>query len=124
MYHNCGFLSKFVTVDGKYLKCQKNIHFCLINPIPGSPGPISRESRNGKIVGIPGNREREIPGMKHLVQYGLLHAARQGVFTCLAGEEYFISMGRVAQVEISYQNYCHEMEPKWLNLESLTKFST
>jgi hypothetical protein len=23
------------------------------------------EKRNGKIIGIPGNREREIPGMKH-----------------------------------------------------------
>jgi hypothetical protein len=84
---DCGFLSKFVTVDGKYRKCQKNIHFCLrpdseavaeglgrhiwaptcyfMNPISGNPGPISRESGNGKIVGIPGNREREIPGMKH-----------------------------------------------------------
>jgi hypothetical protein len=63
--HNCGFLSKFVTVDGKYRKCQKNIHFYLLNAIPGNPGPISRESGNGKIVGIPGNWEREIPGMKH-----------------------------------------------------------
>jgi hypothetical protein len=36
-----------------------HIHF------PGSPGPISRESGNGKIVGIPENREREIPRMKH-----------------------------------------------------------
>jgi hypothetical protein len=62
-YSNCGFLSKFVTVDGKYRKCQKNIHFYLINPIPGNPGPISRESGNGKI--IPGIWEREIPGMKH-----------------------------------------------------------
>jgi hypothetical protein len=63
--HNCGFLSKFVTVDGKYQKCQKNIHFYLINPIPENPGLISRESGNGKIAGIPGNREPEIPGMKH-----------------------------------------------------------
>jgi hypothetical protein len=63
--HNCGFLSKFVTVDGKYKKGQKNIHFYLINPISGNPGPISWESGNGKIVGIPGNQEREIPGMKH-----------------------------------------------------------
>jgi hypothetical protein len=29
---------------------------------------ISRESRNGKIAWIPGNREREIPGMKHYAQ--------------------------------------------------------
>jgi hypothetical protein len=62
---NCGFLSKFVTVDGKYQKCRKNIHFYSINHIPGNPGPISRESGNGKIVGIPGNRKREISGMKH-----------------------------------------------------------
>jgi hypothetical protein len=59
--HNCGFLSIFVTVDEKYRKCQKNIHFYSINPIPGNPGPISRESGNGKIVWIPGNRERAIP---------------------------------------------------------------
>jgi hypothetical protein len=62
---NYGFLSKFVSVAGKYPKCQKNIYFYLINPIPGNPGPISRESGIGKIVGIPGNQEREIPGMKH-----------------------------------------------------------
>jgi hypothetical protein len=37
----------------------------LTNPIPGNPGPISRESGNDKIVGIPGNRERDILGMKH-----------------------------------------------------------
>jgi hypothetical protein len=69
--HNCGFLSEFVTVDGKYRKWQKNIHFYLINPIPGNPGPISRES--GKIVGIPGNREREIPGMKHMLYIILMN---------------------------------------------------
>jgi hypothetical protein len=63
--HNCGFLSKFVTVDGKYKKSLKNIHFYSLNPIPGNPGPISRKSGNGKIIGIPGNREWEIPGMKH-----------------------------------------------------------
>jgi hypothetical protein len=63
--NNCGFLSKFVTLDGKYLKCQNNRQIYLINPIPGNPGPISRESGNEKIGGIPGNREREIPGMKH-----------------------------------------------------------
>jgi hypothetical protein len=38
--------------------------FFIINPIPGNPGPISRESGNCKIVGIPGNWEQEIPGMK------------------------------------------------------------
>jgi hypothetical protein len=42
----------------------------LINPTPGNPGPISRESGNEKIVGIPGNREREIPGMKHYIGVG------------------------------------------------------
>jgi hypothetical protein len=52
--HNCGFSSKFVTVDGKYRKCQKNLHFYSINHISGNPGPISRESGIGKIVGIPG----------------------------------------------------------------------
>jgi hypothetical protein len=52
---DCGFLSKFVTVYGKYRKCQKNIHFYFKNPIPGNPGPISRESGTGKIVGIAGN---------------------------------------------------------------------
>jgi hypothetical protein len=36
-----------------------------MNPIPGNPEPISRESGNENIVGIPGIREREIPGMKH-----------------------------------------------------------
>jgi hypothetical protein len=63
------FLIKFLTIDGKYRKCQKNrqIYFInpLINPIPGNPGPIFQESGNEKIVGIPGIREREIPGMKH-----------------------------------------------------------
>jgi hypothetical protein len=39
--------------------------FYFINPIPGNPGPISRETGNEKIFGIPGIREREIPGMKH-----------------------------------------------------------
>jgi hypothetical protein len=52
--HNCGFISKSVTADGKYRKGQKNIHFYLINPIPGNPGPISRERGNGKIVGKSG----------------------------------------------------------------------
>jgi hypothetical protein len=66
----CSFLKNkmqycFTLFDGKYRKCQKNRQIYLINPIPGNPGPISRESRNKKIVGIPGNREREIPGMKH-----------------------------------------------------------
>jgi hypothetical protein len=37
----------------------------LINPNPGNPEPISRESENEKIVGITGIREQEIPGMKH-----------------------------------------------------------
>jgi hypothetical protein len=37
--------------------------FCLINP-----GPIFRESGNGKIVGIPGNRQWKIPGMKNYPQ--------------------------------------------------------
>jgi hypothetical protein len=64
---NCGFLSKFVIFHGKYPKCQKNIKIYFINPIPGNPGPISRESGNETIVRIPGNREREIPGMKHYV---------------------------------------------------------
>jgi hypothetical protein len=63
--HNCGFLSKFATFDGKYRKCQKNRQIYLINTIPGNPGPISRESGNEKIVGIPGKREWKIPGMKH-----------------------------------------------------------
>jgi hypothetical protein len=63
---NCGlFLSKFVTFDGKYPKCPKSIKMYSINPIPGNPGLIFRESGNETIVGIPGNREREIPGMKH-----------------------------------------------------------
>jgi hypothetical protein len=48
--HNCGFLSKFVTVDGKYRKCQKNIHFYLLNPIPENPGPISRERQNRREI--------------------------------------------------------------------------
>jgi hypothetical protein len=67
MQSNCGFLSKFVTLDGKYPKCQKNTKNYLINHIPGNHGPISRVSRNATIVGIPGNRDREIPGMKHYV---------------------------------------------------------
>jgi hypothetical protein len=37
----------------------------LINPIPGNPGRISRESGNETIVEIPGIREGEIPEMKH-----------------------------------------------------------
>ena len=32
---------------------------------PGFPGPISRESGNENWPGIPGNREREIPGKNH-----------------------------------------------------------
>jgi hypothetical protein len=40
-------------------------NFYLINPIPGNPRPVSRNTRNKKCVGIPGIREREIPGMKH-----------------------------------------------------------
>jgi hypothetical protein len=63
--HNCVFLSKFVTLDGKYCKRQKNRQIYYVNPIPGNPGPISREIGNEKIVGIPEDREREIPGMKH-----------------------------------------------------------
>jgi hypothetical protein len=43
----------------------------LINHIPGNPGPISRKSGNGKIVGIPENRTREIPGMKHYAWGGM-----------------------------------------------------
>jgi hypothetical protein len=39
-----------------------------MDPIPGNPGPIFREIGNSKIVGIPGNREREIPGMKHYLK--------------------------------------------------------
>jgi hypothetical protein len=60
-------LSKFVTVDGKYLKCQKNIKRYFINPIPGNPVAISQESEHEKIVGIPEHREQETPGIKHFV---------------------------------------------------------
>jgi hypothetical protein len=68
---NCEFLIKFVAFEGKYRKCQKKMMLYLINPIPRNPGPISRESRNKKIVGIPGIREREIPGMGvHIEQVG------------------------------------------------------
>jgi hypothetical protein len=58
-------ISSFVTFDEKYRKWQKIRQIYLIYPIPGNPGPISLENGNEKIIGIPGIREREIPGMKH-----------------------------------------------------------
>jgi hypothetical protein len=36
-----------------------------MNPIPGNPELISRESGNENNVGTPGIQEREIPGKKH-----------------------------------------------------------
>jgi hypothetical protein len=41
------------------------------------------ESGNGKIIGIPGNREREIPGMKHYYQVGLLTLSQVHVIVLL-----------------------------------------
>jgi hypothetical protein len=65
--HNCGFLSKFVTVDGKYRKCQKIIHFYLLNPIPGNPGPIPGKAGMEKYRD-PGKSGTGNPGNETLLQ--------------------------------------------------------
>jgi hypothetical protein len=56
-------LSKSLTFQGKYRKCQKKRKHYIALPIPGSPRTISRESGDEKILAIPGVREREVLGM-------------------------------------------------------------